>query len=295
MKTKKSSKTTNWEYIVTNIQSNVLSNLGRFQFLTFSQMLKLNIGTKYYQYLWKQVASLRDRKRPLVKCHNFQVPQPRKGKVESLYYLSKRGKEFLINDLQFEEDKLKIPYGKSIAYRDYFHRKHTIDFQIELYKWADQKDITIPFFDTYFDKTGDNVIRKNLRAKTRIDFEGKKYFIPDGVFPTSFDKESKFFLFEMYQGKDSGRVLMQIHKHAQAMVSRFTHKRYKLPMEKSYNVVLLFENDSLKQAVIEKALKQKDTFNNIQSYFRLKSLENLYESEFENDWKTLLGEKENLI
>jgi len=98
-------------------------------------MLKMDIGTTQYQYLWKQTASLRDRIKPLVACNSFPNPNPRKGKVESIYYLTKDGRDALIEDLFYHEDEIKFQVGNSIAYRDYDHRKKQIDFQIALDRW----------------------------------------------------------------------------------------------------------------------------------------------------------------
>ena len=119
-----------WDGRITMIQGNVLEALARYKFLTMSQMLKLDIGTTQYQYLAMQTKSLRDRGRPLIGCHNFHIPQPRKGRVESMYYLRPKGREALVFELDIPEEKIKMPIGKSVAYKDYLHRKYTIDYQI---------------------------------------------------------------------------------------------------------------------------------------------------------------------
>lgn len=291
----KEQQTSRWAGVITNIQSNVLENLGHYGYLTMSQMLALEVGTKYYQYLWKQVKSIRDRNKPLVRCNNFKAPQPRKGKVESIYFLTKYGKRTLVNDLQISENVIKMPIGSNIAYKDYFHRRYTIDFQITLDHWANANGFSIPFFDTYFDKTGDNRIKGNLRAKTRIDFGGRDYFIPDGAFKVVIEDEQHFYLFEMYNGKDTGRTLKQIHKHATALVKRFTHTAYSLNPKKAYRIVLLFESDSLKRAIIRRVQEQSTVFHQVQKYFLLKSREELTAGDFYNNWATLLGESRDFL
>ena len=285
-----------WEGVITNIQGKVLEGLARYKYLTLSQMLDLKVGTTRYKYLWEQVKSLRDRKRPLVECHKFESPNPRKGRVEAMYYLSKKGKDMLINEFQHPEEQIKIPLSKTPAYKDYFHRKHTISFQIALDTWANVNGFTVPFFDTYFDMVGDNRVNKNLRAKTRIEFGEKDYFIPDGAFWLEGQYKQRLFLFEMYNGKDSRRVVQQLHKHAKALTERFTHQKYELSLKKSYTIILLFELESIKQAVIEKAKREftldgGQTFVNVQKYFLCKSLSELQEGNFYRNWTTLFGAK----
>lgn len=278
-----------WEGVITSIQGNVLEGLARYKFLTMSQMLSLDIGTVHYQYLHRQIASLRDRIKPLVGCHNFKTPQPRKGKVESMYFLTKKGKLSLIHDLMIPEEEIKIPIGKTVAYKDYLHRKSTIDFQIALDKWANDRGYHVPFFDTYFDKTGNNRVSRNLKAKTRIALSENDYFIPDGAFKVfDTENEQRFYLFEMYNGKDSARIVRQMHKHAQSMTFRCTHRKYSIEENKSYKVVLVFQFESIMQAVIERV--QKDpAFTYIKQYFICKTIEDVREKDF-NEWVNTSGE-----
>lgn len=288
-----------WEGVITNIQGNILTHLARYKFLTISQLLDLDVGTSQYKYLWKQIASLRDRKTPLVKCQRFSVTAPPQGKppqrIEDWYYLSNAGKKALINELRFENE-IKMPIGRgNLAYKDYRHRRRTIDFQIALERWAISIGMEIPFFDRYFDKLGNNRTDKNLRAKTRIDFKEKDFFIPDGAFKIANDQLEKFFLLEIYNGKDTNRTINQLHKHATALTKRYTHQAYNLPKNKSYNIVLIFQNESLQNAVVERVNNQEKAFSIIQKYFRCKSLNQLKEGDFNSEWITLSGENNNLI
>jgi len=271
-----SAKNILWAHTITNIQENILLGLARYKFLTSSQILLLDVGTKHYPYLWKQLVSLRDRNKPLVQCHNFPAPNPKKGRVESMYFLTKEGKrQILSNGFMSSEETIKLPKGKTIAYKDYFHRKYTIDFQIQLDKWANENDKTVDFFDTYFDKIGNNRTGKNLRAKTRIDFTGNTFLIPDGVFTVN----GQLYLFEMYNGKDTGRVLEQLHKHAEALTYRYTHKAYNLDTKKAYTTVLLFEFMSAKNALLQR-IQNEPSFEFIRPYFFAKSLEELHQESF---------------
>ena len=299
MNTKQQKSSVAWAGVITNIQEQVLTKLAHHKFLTLSQLLRLNVGTTQYKYLWKQVASLRDRPKPLIKAQRFSSTNPSaKGKpperVEDLYYLSKEGEKALREDLVFE-GHIKIPIGRRLAYKDYKHRKRVIDFQIFLDVWADTNGITIPFFDTYFEKTGNNRKDKNLRAKTRIDFGQDDFFIPDAAFQLANKDQQKLFLFEMYNGHDPKRTINQLHKHGVAMVNRYTHKAYDLPTNKAYYIVLLFEREGLKKSVIERIKKNQPAFNQIEKYFRLKCLDDLETDDFNKKWLTLHGTPSTLI
>lgn len=277
-----------WSDKITNIQGNVLENLARYKFLTMSQMLRMDIGTTQYQYLAKQVKSLRDRGNALIGCHNFNTPQPKRGRVESMYFLKPKGREALVFELELKAEKIKMPIGTAMAFKDYFHRKYTIDYQIELDRWAKQKGFEIPFFDTYFDKVGNNRVAKNLRAKTRITLSNDEYFIPDGVYPIRKESGRRFHLMEMYNGKDTGRVVKQLHKHAQALTFHCTHKQFNLDPESSYTIALVFQFESIMDATIER-IQADGSFAQIYQYFLCKSIDQVNKGELD-EWLNLHGE-----
>lgn len=93
-------------------------------------------------------------------------------------------------------------------------------FQIMLDQWASQNEIDVPFFYRDFDTIGNNRKDKNLQSKAKIQLDNKSFILPDAVFslegtPTTFDKE--LYLFEMYDGDDSGRVIKKLKRHGQAI------------------------------------------------------------------------------
>ena len=283
-----------WSNKITNIQANVLEALAKYKFLTLSQMLQIGVGTTQYKYLWKQVASLRDRKRGLVDRRNFNT-EDRLGRVEDMYFLTKHGASALILDLRFPEEEIRLPKGKTIANKDYYHRKFTLDFQIKTYQWAEGAGRFVPYFHTYFDKTGNNRTDKNLMTMTRIDFEGEDYIIPDAAFLLSSLEKERLFLFEMHNGSDTFRLLKQLHKHAFALVRKFTHKKFKYPNDKSYTTLLLFEREGTKKAFIQRLIKEGQAFTEVQNYFLCKSLEDLEIKPFDTGWLTIYGKKGELM
>lgn len=285
----KKKKPVPWANRITNIQGKVLENLGKYKFLTLSQLLELNVGTTQYRYLWKQVASLRDRNKPLVACKSFNT-EDRLGRVEDMYYLTKEGKESLILDLHVPAEEIRMPLGRTIAYKDYYHRKYTIDFQILLSKWVMENGFTVPFFHTYFDKSGNNRTAKDLRAKTKVEFGDGGYIIPDAAFQVDAPDKERFFFFEMHNGRDTKRLLAQLHNHARGLVEMHTHKTYDLNPEKAYHTLFVFEHESIKNAFIHRLLKEGHAFQQIQQFFLCKSLEDLKEASFESGWVTIYGE-----
>ena len=101
-------KTVPWEGKITNIQANILESLAKYKYLTIPHLLALEIGTNQYKYMWKQISSLRDRRKPLVICNNYDVPEPRKGRVFSMYHLSKEGKKALVQELDYPIEDLSL-------------------------------------------------------------------------------------------------------------------------------------------------------------------------------------------
>lgn len=282
-------KTVPWSNKITNIQSNVLEALATYKFLTLRQLLILDIGTTQYKYLWKQVASLRDRKKALIERRDFNTEE-RLGRVEDMYFLTKYGASILVHELFFPEEKIRRPKSKAIANKDYFHRKYTIDFHIQLLKWTDIKNIDVEFFYAYFDKSGNNRTSKNLKAKTKINFGGQEYIIPDAIFKLQSQQKQRLFLFEMHNGNDTFRLIKQLHKHAYALIEKHTHLAFLYPPEQSYTILIVFEKGSTKNAFIKRMMKEGSSFAQIHQYFLCKSLEDLEQYHFDEGWSTVFGE-----
>jgi hypothetical protein len=281
-------KQVQWAGRITNIQGNILKALARYKFLTNRQLLKLQVGTTQYQYLTKQVASLRERGRPLIGTHDFAVPQPRKGRVESMHYLTPKGREALVFELEIEQETVKMPIGTSAAYQGYQHRKHTIDYQIALDQWAEANEAVVPTFDTYFDKVGNNRVAKNLRSKTRILLSQDKYFIPDGVYFLKKENSRRLHLVEVHNGKNTKKLVGQLHNHAQALTFRCTHKQFNLDPDFSYTIDLIFEHESIMKATIER-VQGDGAFANISQYFLCKTIDDVRAGQLD-EWVDLNGQ-----
>ena len=142
--------------VLNETQVNVLLALARFRFLSTSQLHRL--VKKEIAWLRKQVSALVNREKPFVERITFGF-HPKEGKLENVYFLTKYGKAALLDLLKIDESQVKMPVGNSsLFYKDYKHRKNTIDFHIALYEWTQGSEYTLDFFDTYFDKVGNNRI-----------------------------------------------------------------------------------------------------------------------------------------
>jgi hypothetical protein len=271
--------------VITEQQSRVLHELSRYKFLTASQFHRLGVGE--ITGLREKIKALIEIRKPLLGRINFGV-HPKKGRLEYVYYLTPYGQNILIEDFGLEKEKIKMPVGNStLFYKDYTHRKNTIDYQISLYLWAEKQGFEVVFFDTYFDKIGNNRRDKNSQAKNKIFIGEDLYMIPDGIYFLQDSSEKQLHLFEMYDGKDTKRVMQQLEKHGLAYELGSPSTKYDI--SKAHRTILVFEFDSIKQAVIKRA-KEDEYFADISRFFRLNSLEQTKDNLADN-WVTLRGEK----
>ena len=246
----------------------ILEVLAIFKFLSTSQMLTLNIA-KYKPNLVRPINDLLFYN--IIGKLTFWV-DPKKWKLENIYYLSSKWVKFLQDELNYDEDKsIRYPiWTSSMFFRDYFHRLFTIEFHIKLFIYLIQNNWTIKTFDTYFDKIGSNRIDANLKAKTKLIFKDGSYFIPDAI--CLFEKWNKPYIitFEIYRGKDTKRVLKQFIKHLNALSEGLPSKVFNKKI--GSKVVALFDTKEAMTSVI-KRFKQDSKYINFDKYFIFNYLE----------------------
>ena len=78
--------------------------LATYKYLTSSQFVKMGLYKKR-GYLTNSLKVLVDMKRPLLAKHDFN---PINGKLESFYYLTKYSLKFLVEELEYSENQIKI-------------------------------------------------------------------------------------------------------------------------------------------------------------------------------------------
>jgi len=265
--------------------------IAKYKYLTSSQFVEMGIY-KHRDYLTKSLRPLILQKRPLVAKYDFN---PINGKLESFYYLTKYGKKFLIDELEYSEDQIKAPKGVApIKLKDYHHRKLTIDFHMYLNQWLESNDGDINFLNYYFDKSGNNRdADKNhfITALNRINIDRSNSFIPDINTKFSIDGQEYLYLFEQHDGKDTKRLLNQLRNHIIAIATGVVQKRYKL--QKSHRVVVVCEFESVKNSVIQR-LQKVESIEHYNNFLIFKINEELQE-DFFNDWTLISGEETTFL
>ena len=171
----------------------ILESLARYKYLTTKQMMTLKILSQRAN-LYPRLKNLLDGKKALIKKNVFGVSA--QGRLEDFYFLTNYGKDFLIENLDQEQEEIKLPTGTSSLFsRDYKHRLECINFYIYFDLWAKENHINIIMLNYYFDKVGDNRKNKNLRALNRIEVEQTGgYIIPDIVVKFLAKRQSYIFL-----------------------------------------------------------------------------------------------------
>ena len=205
-------------YNLTENQMEAIKLLSIFKYLTSSQFVKLGVFKKR-AYLTNSLKILLDRKNPLISKHDFN---PVNGKLESFYYLTKYGKKYLVNELEYVESKIKVPLGVNQIYiKDYFHRKYTIDFHLAFRQWIESRKGKVEFLNYYFDKAGNNRSKnKNdyVTALNKIQVDKVRSFIPD-INAIFVHNDTKYlFLFEQHNGKDAKRLFEQLFTDRKSVV-----------------------------------------------------------------------------
>ncbi len=265
--------------------------LAKYKYLTSSQFVKMGLYKKR-GYLTNSLKVMIDMKKPLIAKHDFN---PISGKLESFYYLTKHGKKFLIDELEYTETKIKAPAGFTSVYlKDYFHRKFTIDFYIQFNQWLESNDGELIFLNYYFDKSGNNRNRdrsKYVTALNKIKLDKTNFFIPDINTIFSLDSKEYLFLFEQHNGKDAKRLFEQLYVHIMAISESVVQEKYNL--QKPHKVVVVCEENSVKNSVIQR-LKKTDGIKHYYNFFIFKTNSEL-EEDFYNNWTLINGEQVSFL
>lgn len=276
----------------------ILKELAKFQYLTVSQFVKLGL-TKTNRGIYPVIRKVTDGNRALVKKINYTV-QPGKGRPESVHYLSKRGVKFLIENNILEDNQIKRPKREAVSFsNDYYHRVWTVDFFVAVILWAKEKEYHARDFYYYFQQSnGSNRNNKGgvSLSDNRIDINesGIGYIIPDGVGVIDREEQTPFFfLFEQHNGKDTARILRQIHGHTVAIENGLPSIKYDIQHQGepvSNRVFLVFEYESCMKATMHRLAKSED-FKPFINHFLFKTNETMGETDFSNGWELVSGKE----
>lgn len=240
--------------------SNILENLATYKFLTYSQMVRLGIS-KQKPYLSRTMKVLLDRK--YVARLDFGV-DPKKGKLESFFYLLGKAKSLLIEEWGWEAEHIRLPIGKSSFFaKDYAHRKGTIDIQIKVYQQAQEKGQEVLFFHTYYDKVG-SANKGDLKALTSISYGSDKYLIADAIFMLKKEEKKSLYAVEYHRGTDSKRMLGTIEQYGRVLASGTLSIRHGL--QENAKVLCVFEYESCLEATKRRFMEDR-RFDNLRELF----------------------------
>ncbi len=262
---------------ITSSQYKILEALGQYMFLTIKLIDTLKIFKNKIS-IYRALRPLKEGKKPLIYAQNFSV-HPTKGQLSSLLYLSKYGKDVLLEN-RYNESSIKMPNSKIFVSTDYFHRVANISTHIYLDLYLKVNNGSIFFLDYYFSKSKEN------RAKNKIDLEDNKYIIPDIVTKFSIDKREYLYIIEIHNGKDTNKAFIQCLQHIKAIDLESPKIKYK--HSKNNRVVFIFEFESCMMALI----KRMNETNGLKKYLNLflfKTIDEV-EEDFENGWLNFEGE-----
>jgi len=272
-------------------QIEAIELLAEYKYLTSSLFVKLGLY-KHKGDVTNVLKELSKMKKPLLKVIEFNFGS-KIGRQESFYCLTNYGKKFLIEKLEYIDEQIKLPSRGSTNFEhDYIHRKFTIDFHIGLNQHLKSNNGEIDFLHYYFDKDGNNRTKtsaQHIKGLNRLTLKDGNSFIPDIITKFRLEDEEYLFVFEQHNGKNTKKLINQIHNHTLALLEKTASIKYKF--SKRARVVIVFEHESIKNATIKKlhTIKSLEQFHN---FFIFKTNDELKEDFFTN-WTLINGNKVN--
>lgn len=279
---------------ITPTQESILLHLSKYKFLTTKQMLRLGVAS-HQPGISKNLGKLRRLK--WVDGADFTVTQRDKGKVrnrkaESFYFLTKKGASEIIERRELAEHQVKFPKGTSTLFSDkYFHRKYAIDCEVEANLCALEKGYKVVLFDRDFDRTGSNRTSKGVSAKTKIESKDR-HIVPDGNFILSNGQDYKLFTFELHNERNPKEIVKQLVWHTYAVENGSLGVKYKV--QKLHRVLNVFVNEGKMKAMLTRLQGMKE-FDEMENFFFFKSLDQVKNGLFYDEWLNLSGQVKNLL
>src|SRR5512132_1134794 len=136
--------------VITESTFRVLEYLHTYRFLTAPQFLRLGLA--------EHIDSVHYMLRGLIAGGHVDFVEfgvaPGIGRLPRVSYLTARGAECLAEAWRVDPKTINYPKGGRVFRHDYFHRRATIDFQIELRLFTGRSGAGVEFFHNYFDTTG---------------------------------------------------------------------------------------------------------------------------------------------
>ena len=262
-------------------QIKILIMLAKYKYLPPSLMVLVGVRSSA-KNVNKILHDLYNGRKPLIKKFTF-APDPRRGRLENFYCLTKEGALFLVNNLAYELETIRYPIGNTGQFfNDYWHRKYCILFQIHLEKWAESKEWSVIQYDTYFDKVGAKETGI-LQTKTKLFLNNGTTLIPDGIGVIEKDGDASIFCVEMHCGNESKRFLDHATKLIQSISEGTVSNKYQV--KKNIFVVNVFETEKFMNNCLDRL--EKSDLPDVGKFFLFKSIDKLIK-DFGN-WKIADG------
>lgn len=274
----------------------ILELLHTYRFLTLPQILRIVPDVKE-DTMRKALTLFSKQKTPIV-SYLETSPIRSRGRVHRMYYMTEYGAKTLAELWNTEPKEIQYPklLGKDHRiYNDYYHRVATVDFHIAVVQFCESQALALHFFHTYYHTEGANRGTKKserLQKLTKTTFADGSFFIPDINFMITTPEKTNLYAVEIYNGKDTGRVLVQMEKHLLALSEGAVSKKY--GFERGNRVLCIFETMGAMTAVMNR-MKADPLFGEVRSYFFLSTLETIWQYGFGYAWKSYDGNAGNIF
>jgi hypothetical protein len=269
----------------------IIELLARFKYLTVSQFLALDVA-KHGSNLRLSLKDLMDE--GFIDFISFGV-SAEYGRLENFYFLKAKGVDLLgqIQERIYPECGPKAPKNLStLFYSDYSHRKATINFNIEFFKWSLANQVQVEFVDYYFDTLGSNKGKSevSLTSKNKIQLEHTS-ITPDIIAKIEGTGRDYLFAVEIHRGNDTNRLIKQILWHCDAASIGAIQAKY--DYARAVKTYVILDNIDLLPYVCAK-LSAKTEFEPFAPSFLFSSLAEL-QQDFFGAWRTCEGTQQNFI
>jgi hypothetical protein len=267
-------------------QFTILQALGRYKYLTAGLTLDL-LQRKCKSTIWKHYRELVALK--LIGVKKFPI-DPKCGQLEGVYYLTPKGRQFLLDHTD-QDDEIKHPKGQHIFAQDYYHRLATIRFYIELDKAVAKAGGQVSKFVYYFDKTGSNRGGERRLESVAKLITSKGPVIPDGVAFYSDGKRDFMLLLEHQNGRNTKELIDKIKALSVVLIEGTASEKFNFP--KSPRVLFVIDQKSLLEA-LQKRVEDLDHLKELKKFFLFKLFGDIKNGEILTSWEDWDGNKTNL-
>ena len=260
----------------------VLKALSEQGYLTPKQMVEYGIRTDTSN-VNKILREMKGKKNSLIQEIDLGR-DPAYGKFEHIYYLTRQGVQACQDVLEIEESKIKAPKKKTPYYKqDFEHRKKTIDFHLQMSKWAKINGVKIPLCEYYFEKEDKG---STAKVKTHIKINDDISIVPDAIYKIENDDKEVLYIFEQHQGESVERFFNQAKFIIMAINEGIPRKKY--GTDKGGKICCVFENESTMRSSMKK-LNSEEKYKTFAKAFIFKTSDQVKE-DFGNGWHLFTGQ-----